>query len=294
MDRIVDPLRSVLVAQVRKADASHCMDTTTGLLRGKHFQGPKSTVYLGDVAQAVLAHLLLPETPRFTEPPGYNEQRWTLETQSGELRVEIESKPYWGFGLVTSGYLNLIMLEGPLEDRSRLVLDVVSSLGQPPWEMAHPRRAERYMMQRDGVTLKANETAWAALRNNAKTSLSERIQAYVQRRDETVAAIQDDENSSGWVNAVEEDLHMAKQALAEDNAPGVERALARIEASLIHLDRTGDRPVVSAPAERFALDGPVSDLGGAFKPSDTQAAALLAPEDEVPFIDLAAKADEKE
>jgi len=109
-----------------------------------------------------------------------------------------------------------------------------------------------------------------------------------------VAAIQDDENSSGWLNAVEEDLHMAKQALAEDNAPGVERALARIEASLIHLDRADDRPVVSAPAERFAVDGPVSDLGGPFKPSDTQAAALLAPEDEVPFIDLAAKADEEE
>ena len=294
MDSIVDPLRSVLVAQVRKAEASHCMDTTTGLLRGRHFQGPKSTVYLGDVAQAVLAHLTLPETPRFTEPPGYNEQRWTLETQSGELSVQIESKPYWGLGLITSGYLNVIALEGPLEDRSRIVLDVMSSLGQPPWEMAHPRGAERFMMRRDGMNLKANETAWTALRNNAKTSLSERIQAYVQRRDETVSAIQDDEATVGWLNAIEEDIHMAKQALSEDNAPGVERALARVEASLIHLNQKGEHPVASAPAERFAVTGPVSELGGSSKPSDTPAASLLAPDDDVPFLDLAANADEEE
>ena len=44
---------------------------------------------------------------------------------------------------------------------------------------------------------------------------------------------------------IDEDLHMAWQAHAEDNAPGVERALARLEAVMIQLNGTvSNEPVV--------------------------------------------------
>ena len=111
MDDVLDASTSMLIAQVRKADASHKIDTTHQLLRGKHFSGPNKVVYLGDVAKALLAQLAHPDTPVFTEAPGYNEQRWTLVTNSGDLRVEVQSLPYWGWGLLTSGYLNLRLPE---------------------------------------------------------------------------------------------------------------------------------------------------------------------------------------
>ena len=94
MDEVISPTHSVLLAQVRQADASHKIDTEHGLLRGKHYTGPARVVYLGDVAKAVLAQLTNPDTPVFTQAPGYNEQRWTLVVNSGDLRVEIQSLPY--------------------------------------------------------------------------------------------------------------------------------------------------------------------------------------------------------
>ena len=100
-------------------------------------------VYLGDVAQACLAQLTNAETPVFEEHPGYNEQRWSLSTTSGDVRSHRFTAVSWG--LLTSGYLNIITLEGPLSDRARLVLDTVSALGHPPWEMVHQRTAERWL-----------------------------------------------------------------------------------------------------------------------------------------------------
>lgn len=295
MEHSLDPMKSVLVGQVRKAEASHCMDTSTNLLRGRHFRGQKTTVYLGDVAQATLSHLLHPETPCFTDPPGYNEQRWTLETQSGGLKVQIESKPYWGWGLVTSGYLNVITLEGSLEDRSRLVLDVVSSLGQSPWEMSHHRSAGRFLNRRGGLSVKGNESEWKALLSNAKATLSERIQELVERRDEATLQQEGNEGAEGWLKAVEEDIHMAKQALAEDNAPGVERALARIEASLIHLDAASQETmIVKAPGDRFTVDGFGTEEVGSMNPPEDAVASLLLSDEEVPFVDLATKPTEEE
>ena len=62
METILDASISVLIAQVRQADASHKIDTTHQLLRGRHFNGPSSVVYLGDVAKALLSQLPHPET----------------------------------------------------------------------------------------------------------------------------------------------------------------------------------------------------------------------------------------
>ena len=87
---------------------------------------------------------------------------------------------------------------------------------------------------------------------------------------------------------------MAKQAHAEDNAPGVERALARMEATLIHLDPQTERTFVRAPKERFATEGaPALLYDGAAKPAEQGAAALLD-EDDIPFVDLSSAADEEQ
>ena len=78
---------SVLFGQVRRASASHKVDTNHGLLRNRHFTGQHTVLYLGDLATALLGHLQNAETPTVGETPGFNEQRWSLTTQNGDLHV---------------------------------------------------------------------------------------------------------------------------------------------------------------------------------------------------------------
>ena len=78
-------------AQVLRADAHHKVELDSHLLRPKGFALPSNTVYLGDVAIALLASLTQPETPHFSTPPKFNEQRWTMNTTSGTLSVRILS-----------------------------------------------------------------------------------------------------------------------------------------------------------------------------------------------------------
>ena len=284
VDEVVNATHSVLVAQVRLADASHKIDTTHQLLRGKHFSGPNKVVYLGDVAKALLAQLAHPDTPVFTEAPGYNEQRWTLATNSGDLRVEVQSLPYWGWGLLTSGYLNVIRIGGPLADRARLVLDTCSALGQSPWEMAHMKAAERWVGRHLNLNLKENERHWRALLDAGKTRLNESIEAVRSTAMEAWSEEVDD--AAEWRAIIDDDLHMARQALAEDNAPGVDRAIARLEATLIQMVANPDADYVPAPSTRFS-DG--TDVMGSSEASGgnvVELRASLIAEDEVPFVDL--------
>ena len=284
METVLDANECVLVAQVRKAEASHKMDTTTHLLRGKHHQGPSTVVYLGDVAKALLAHLAHPEAPSFPSPPGYNEQRWVMETTSSELQVRIESHPYWGFGLFTTGYLNIITLRGPLQARSRLVLDIISSLGQSPWEMAHVRSADRFLTKHSsGLNLKDNERLWNNLRDAGRSVLGEAIEQTTQRQEALRSSLKMDEKQRAWFDALEDDLQMAWKAHAEDNAPGVERALARMEAAIIHLDPGLETPFEAFQGGRFSSTA--TPASQPFQEEVVSASALLE-EDEVPFVDL--------
>ena len=287
METILDASISVLIAQVRQADASHKIDTTHQLLRGRHFNGSSSVVYLGDVAKALLSQLPHPETPEFLEAPGYNEQRWVLKTTSGDLRVNIASRSYWGWGLFTSGYLNVITLEGPLEDRARLVLDITSSLGQSPWEMAHLRGAQRWLNRyHSGLTLKENERVWRGLFQAGREALNEAIEVMKAQCDDGLERRGEDVDYATWRTLFDEDLHMAQRALAEDNAPGVERALARLEASLIQFNADANPEVVAAPLDRFS-DG--LDVLETLEPSHNSTSVeniMTTEEDVVPFVDL--------
>ena len=292
METVLDANECVLIAQVRKAEASHKMDTTTHLLRGKHHQGPSTVVYLGDVAKALLAHLAHPETPTFPSPPGYNEQRWAMETTSSELHVRIESHPYWGFGLFTTGYLNIITLRGPLQARSRLVLDIISSLGQSPWEMAHARSAERFLTKHaPGLNLKDNERLWNNLRNAGRSTLKEAIEQTTQRQEVLRSSLKMNEEQRAWFDALEDDLQMAWKAHAEDNAPGIERALARMEAAIIHLDPAFETPSETFDGGRFSSTA--SPVGQPLH-EEVVSASVLLENDEVPFVDLSSPASRSE
>jgi len=285
MEEVLDANASILVAQVRQADASHKIDTTHQLLRGKHFTGPSRVVYLGDVSKALLAQLSQPETPVFDEAPGYNEQRWKLKTTSSSLKIKIHSTAYWGWGLLTSGYLNVITLEGPVDERARLVLDMTSSLGQSPWEMAHPNSAEKWLGRHEPtLSFKHNEQVWKALQQAARSNLNEAIERMKEHVDMVWSEGIDDADE--WRTIIDDDLHMARQALAEDNAPGVERALARMEASLIQIKNDPEANYVEAPTSVLS-DGSDRISGENTKPVKTvELTQALSTEDDVPFVDL--------
>ena len=285
MEEVLDANASILVAQVRQADASHKIDTTHQLLRGKHFTGPSRVVYLGDVSKALLAQLSQPETPVFDEAPGYNEQHWKLKTTSSSLNIKIHSTAYWGWGLLTSGYLNVITLEGPVDERARLVLDMTSSLGQSPWEMAHPNSAEKWLGRHEPtLSFKHNEQVWKALQQAARSNLNEAIERMKEHIDMVWSEGIDDADE--WRTIIDDDLHMARQALAEDNAPGVERALARMEASLIQIKNDPEANYVEAPTSVLS-DGSDRISGENTKPVKTvELTQALSTEDDVPFVDL--------
>ena len=286
MDDVLDASVSVLVAQVRQADASHKIDTAHQLLRGRHFNGPSNVVYLGDVTKALLSQLPHPETPEFTEAPGYNEQRWMLQTTSGDLKVSIVSRPYWAWGLFTTGYLNIIRLEGPVSSRARLVLDLTSSLGQSPWEIAHQRSARRWLHRHhNGISLKENERQWRNLFETGRRALKEAIEAMKLRCSAVLEHRGEDIDHATWQGLLDEDVHMAHRALAEDNAPGVERALARLEASLIQLSSDGGGEIVVAPKTVVSDGTDVMDVS-ALSASALNLEVNEESVDDVPFVDL--------
>lgn len=266
---------SVLFAQVRQAKASHKVDTVHGLLRNRHFTGPHKVLYLGDLAAALLGHLPNAETPTVEESPGFNEQRWSLTTQNGDLRVTITSRPYWGFGLFTIGYLNIVRLEGPKALRNRLVLDVTSSLGQRPWEWSRPAKASRFLQRGfPQHTTKSNEVDWQSLADGGRDDLKEAIHAY-RSRWEKMRQLADSEEHEALNVTIEDDLYMAQKALSEDHGAAVERALARVEAHLILLNPGTNPEQTHDESETVGL----------------HQRASLTP-DEVTFVDYAAILEE--
>jgi hypothetical protein len=232
----------VLLCQVSSARAEHCVETATGLLRRANFPGESRVVYLGNVAGAIIRAMESPETPEFIEAPGYNEQKWRLKTTSGAMSVIISSKPYWGFGLFTSGYLNMIEISGPINIIARLIFDLDASLATSPWRFKHTRAATKYLAKKyPGTSIEANEKTWASLINQCKNDSHEMIHIMAQAVDNIEQKVNAVNEIKGWskdkalvnIAAARYDLAIAKEALSDRNMPSVERALARIEAVLI-------------------------------------------------------------
>ena len=232
----------VLVGQVTKAKSNHRVEKSTRLLRNDRFPGDTNVVYLGNIASAIIASLESPDTPEFLEMPGYNEQKWQLKTVSGPLTVKITSDSYWGFGLLTSGYLNVIQLNGPASVVARLVFDLVASSSWQPWRFKHSRSAKKYLAKSfPEITIESNEKAWSNLINVCKDETNELIvvmEAAINNVEKKIRAIDELE---GWsknkaevsIASAKYDLNIAREALQDRNIPSVERAIARIEAALI-------------------------------------------------------------
>ena len=235
----------VVYAQVGHAKANHRVENDTHFLRPKSFRLPSKVVYLGDVATNTLAYLEHPETPFFHQPPQFNEQKWTLQTQSGGLRISISSDSYWGFGLFNSGYLNRIELKGPPQSYTRLLFDLSASVGHKPWEFIHQSSAGKYLTkQKDEISLQSNEQAWKQALETARSMFEEQIFMIQEKGEAVKKRVNKAVDSSDWTAVQAEislenaqfDLDVAKGALADGNAPGFERALARAEAYFIEAD----------------------------------------------------------
>jgi len=264
-----DARRTVLYAQVRDKQPRMAVDEE-GYLRAEGWPGSRGKVYLGDVAQAALRALGPHDPPRFAEQPGFDEQRWSLGSQANELHMTISSSPYWGFGLLTSCFLNRIEIHGPLGLRARCVHDLAASLGRNPWEPSRLRQFEKTT----GCESARHRSAWEELITRASEDMSEEVD---QIEDSLRRLRRLDEAASGVLDAAEMAIGEARAALADRNAPAVERALGRAASALIEADPETQVRSAESSAQRTA---PKSSPA---KRDDVEAGHLL---DEIPFVDL--------
>lgn len=238
MESNLDPTKSVLYAQVRNAGHTHGHDEE-GNLRTRIHPANISAVYLGDVAQTLLKVLQGSSTPVMAQKPGFNEQRWEFTTRAGDISLSVESYSYWGFGLIAKCYANTLTLKGPLAERSRIIFDLVAALPHKPWELAW----RRPFNSKIGDSVQ-NETLWMLHLEKAREDLNEMIELTRTEKGDTV------------------EIEIARNALADDNAPAVLRSLARIEAESIEIE-----------VEEISPDG----------------LTLVLDDDEIPFVDLSSE-----
>ncbi len=238
MQKDLDPSKSILYAQVRQAGPTHGYDSENNL-RPKAHPANIATVYLGDVALTLLKVLQGNSTPVMAKIPKFDEQSWIFTTTTGDLNLKIESYSYWGFGLITRCYANTITLEGPVTEIARTIFDLVAALPHKPWEIAWKGRFDSKIGDS-----KQNTISWNAHIDRAKDDLNELIEFTIVEKGDSP------------------DVEMARNALADDNAPAVLRALARIEADSIEVD--------------------VDDLS-------PENLTLKFDEDEIPLIDLSSE-----
>ena len=277
----------VVYAQVGQAKANHRVENDTGFLRPKSFALPSKVVYLGDVATHALAYLENPETPHFSEPPQFNEQKWKFETQSGGLGLTISSTSYWGFGLFNSGYLNRIILKGSPQSYARLLFDLSASLGHRPWEFFHTSAARKFLAKEDGgVSLESNEDAWKKAFETARAVFDEQIFMVEEQGKAVQKRMKKRPDSEHWnakqaemaIEHADYDLEVARGALADGNAPGFERAMARAEAYFIEADPDG----VSSYSARDLYEIPQGQI-----------LDLETTEAEISFVDLTSNEEEE-
>jgi len=275
MENHLDGESSILHAQVRRASAEDGYDSEMNLRSANHPAVSKK-IWLGDVCKTLIRVVAGNSTPLVVEAPAFDEQKWKISFSAGDLSIIVESKPYWGFGLMTRCYANTISLKGPLETRAAIILDLAASLSHNPWEISL-----RWMFSRKICEVEENEKRWKALINRAKEDLTQKIDQ-VSDALTKVKGLADVEDSNSDILAAESDIDAAKMALSEDNAPAVMRAIARIEASIIKADpRVDIKTNVLDEAEDFLVEH-VIDIGDITE----EVVEHIHEEEEIPFVDL--------
>ena len=228
----VDPQRSVLFAQVKSSDPRMAFDEG-GTMHQFGAKGSFGKVYLGDVARAALRSLGTHDAPRFTQMPKVDEQQWELVCETEEVTMVISSRHYWGFGLFARCFINEIVMEGPLQTRARCAMDIVASLGRNPWEPTRVRTFERVT---SGL-MSEHTSSWEGLISVARESMSDDI----SRLQDSVHRMRGvDESGDDLLDSAEQDLDRAREALADKNAPAVDRALSRASSAIVRADTHSD------------------------------------------------------
>ena len=266
----LDPNKTILWAQVREGQPQMSIDIE-GRLRPAGIKG-NSTVYLGDVARAALRSLGPADPPFFESKPGYDEQRWRFSTSSGDVSMVVLSDSYWGFGLVAKCFVNQIEITGPLALRARIVHDIAATLGRNPWEPSWTSRFEK----KTRATISEHRSAWEGLIHHARDEMNEEI----TNLSEKVSALRGGEDIELILNQAELDLDEARAALADLNAPAVERALARANQALVEADPTTE----VRSSEAAASDSRILTWWDKTEKEEVEASHLL--DDELPVVDL--------
>ena len=157
------------------------------------------------------------------------DRRWVLECETEEVRMFVSSRHYWGFGLFAKCFLNEIVIDGPLQSRARCAMDIVASLGRNPWEPVRIRAFERAT----SGTMSKHTSSWESLISVARESMSEDI----SRLQDSVHRMRGiDESGDEILDSADYDLDRAREALADKNAPAVERALSRASSAIVRAD----------------------------------------------------------
>ena len=266
----LDPNKTILWAQVREGQPQMSIDIE-GRLRPAGIKG-NSTVYLGDVARAALRSLGPADPPFFESIPGYDEQRWRFSTSSGDVSMVVLSDSYWGFGLVARCFVNQIEITGPLALRARIVHDIAATLGRNPWEPSWTSRFEK----KTRATISEHRSAWEGLIHYARDEMNEEI----TNLSEKVSALRGGEDIELILNQAEQNLDEARAALADLNAPAVERALARANQALVEADPTTE----VRSSEAAAADSRILTWWDKTEKEEVEASHLL--DDELPVVDL--------
>ena len=263
-----DPECSILWMQVRNGKPQ--MKCVEGLLRPFEYPEKGNKVLLGDVSSALLKISGPHDSVEFITPPTFDEQRWDLGINSSELKIKINSYPYWGFGLFSSCYLNKVELNGSLLKRAKLIFDLVAVLGRNPWEP----KISFFWEKATNNNNKKHQEKWLELLNYAKKSMEEEIEEIHSRYLEIKKRASNSrlfppnwnqKNSENRLEEVTKNINIAKQALHDQNAAGLKRALDRAEAKLIEAD-----PLVGMQNEELVRN--------------EQSELLII--DEIPFVDL--------
>ena len=263
-----NPEVSILWMQVKSGKPQmKCID---GLLRPFEFPEKGIKVLLGDISSIILKISGPHDSVRFSTPPTFDEQKWDLEINCPELRIKIESYPYWGFGLFSSCYLNKVELRGSLLKRSKLIYDLVAVLGRNPWEP----KINFFWERATKHNIQSHHEKWLELLNYATKAMEEEIQEILSRNLEVKKRASEPklfppnwnkELSKSNLEEVEKNINIAKQALHDQNAAALKRALDRAEAKLIEAD-----PLVGMQNEEL--------IG-----KDNSKVLII---DEIPFVDL--------
>ncbi|MDG1541303.1 MAG: hypothetical protein P8Q39_00505 [Candidatus Thalassarchaeaceae archaeon] len=239
----IDATHSHLWCQVKHGKPEMKVDDENRL---RHLNWPegKTSLYLGDICDALLRCFGAHEPPILTSPPGFDQQTWKMVTNDSLLRIEITSRSYWGFGLFDSSFLNELVIEGPLENRARLIFDLAATLGRNPWEPTFGLMWKRAT----GTNSNGHREAWEGLIQYAREEMNEEAQKYkdklttqTKRLDEFEEMDYENWQRGDAEKALEEasgHIDIALAALHDKNAAGFERALARAEASMIEADPT--------------------------------------------------------